>query len=821
MTTVLVIEPRSAAHLSLADLLARVLVDIEITAYEHLEDLEAVLQTSAGDLVVTEYRLDRGDGLDVIRRVHHHWPQLPIVMVTRYGCEQVAAAAIKAGASDYLTGEELERLPTTVRQLLDMARERAERAPDAEGRRSIEEALYRANAELEQRVLERTAALAEANMLLQYELAERRMVEAALRTSERRFRIISELTSDFVYEAEVDRDDRHWIVWANDAMSRVTGYTLDEIVGRGDTRWLIHPDDLPIYDQFIGTLLSGRQETCELRIVIKGGAARRVLVSNHPIHNLDDGRTIGFIGAAQDITERKQNEEQLRFQARLLDTVGQAVVATDPDGRIVYWNRAASELYDWAATDMYGHNLKAMVAEGSTSGQTGDMLRQLQAGIPWQGELLVRRVDGTAFPVLFTDTPLQDDQGQLIGIISSATDITNRRRAEEERLTLERKMLEAQKLESLGVLAGGIAHDFNNMLSVIIGHTGMLKMDLPADSPLRDSAERIDLTAQRAADLTRQMLAYAGKGHSLVQPLDLNALVREMASLLHTSVPKTVTLRTYLSSTVPVFDADPTQLRQLVMNLVINASEAIGQASGTITLTTDVCRIDAPFLDEALLAGEHGPGEYIMLKVADTGGGMDAATAARIFDPFFTTKSTGRGMGLAVAHGVVRRHRGVMHVASTPGHGTTFTVLFPFAEAEQFEAAEPQRSQPDWRGSGTVLVVDDEPDIRTILARTLAQAGFDVHVAADGREALAIFRAQADRIVCVVLDLAMPQIDGFEAFFELRRIKPGVPIVVISGYNANDIKRRFAENPPSEILQKPFALAELHRAVRDAVGHRP
>ncbi|MFH1574644.1 MAG: response regulator [Acidobacteriota bacterium] len=367
-------------------------------------------------------------------------------------------------------------------------------------------------------------------------------------------------------------------------------------------------------------------------------------------------------------------------------------------------------------------------------------------------------------------------------------------------------------------MAGGIAHDFNNLLMAVLGNADLALDELPPMAPARCKLEEIQRACKRAAELARQMLAYSGRGHFVVEPIDAEALVAEMAHLLDVSISKKATLTYNFAEDLPAFDGDAAQIRQVVMNLIVNASEAIGDRSGVITLSTGAMECDRAYLDdvcEILRAdlGEPPPeGLYAYLEVADTGCGMDAETIGKIFDPFFTTKFTGRGLGLSAVLGTMRGHNGVLKISSEVGKGTTFRALFPASEQTAGGFAVPVKDVSGgnaWRGSGTVLLVDDEAAIRPIGKRMLERIGFSVLTAPDGREAMNLFAGHSDEIVCVLLDLTMPKMDGEETFLEMRRVNPDVPIVLCSGYDEQDVSRRFTGKGLAGFIQKPFDMASL------------
>ena len=337
-------------------------------------------------------------------------------------------------------------------------------------------------------------------------------------------------------------------------------------------------------------------------------------------------------------------------------------------------------------------------------------------------------------------------------------------------------------------------------------------------APARRSLEGIEKAARRAADLCRQLLAYSGKGRFLVQPLDLHDLVEEMGHLLSVSISKKVVLKYHFATGLPTVEADATQVRQVVMNLIVNASEAIGDRSGVISLTTGLAHCDEHYLGGCYTAEGIQPGDFVYLEVADTGHGMDKATLDRIFDPFFTTKFTGRGLGLAAVLGIMRGHKGAIKVYSELKRGTTFKLLFPPGELSACKVEEKNGEKQVWKGQGTILVVDDEETVRTLVRRALEYAGFQVVVAEDGREALTQFQQIGKTVALVILDLTMPHLDGEACFRELRQMDPAVSVILSSGYNEQDVVNRFAGKGLAGFIQKPYTSHELIAKVREVLG---
>ena len=387
----------------------------------------------------------------------------------------------------------------------------------------------------------------------------------------------------------------------------------------------------------------------------------------------------------------------------------------------------------------------------------------------------------------------------------------------EERARLEDQIQQAQKLESLGVLAGGIAHDFNNLLMGILGNADMAALDTPPDSPVHDSLDDVKRAAQRAAELCQQMLAYSGRGHFVKEEVSVNDVVENMAHLLQASISKRALLRFDLESNLPLIEADVPQLRQIVMNLVTNASEAIGSQDGEIVISTGNRYCNAEFLNSTYLAEPVPEGDYVWLSVADTGCGMDQDVQEKIFDPFFSTKFTGRGLGLAAVLGIMRGHAGALTVESSPEQGSALTIFFPALEkaTKTFYSLPPV---PESENEDAVLIVDDEEPVRRVAARIVQRAGFNVLTAADGEKALEIFRKESHRIAAVLLDLTMPHMDGNETFHAMRALRQDVRVILSSGYNEEEATARLSQNGLAGFIQKPYEYNELVNKLHEALG---
>jgi signal transduction histidine kinase/ActR/RegA family two-component response regulator len=402
--------------------------------------------------------------------------------------------------------------------------------------------------------------------------------------------------------------------------------------------------------------------------------------------------------------------------------------------------------------------------------------------------------------------------GQATAAVLVLLDVSERKRAEE-------RLREAQKLESIGLLAGGIAHDFNNLLTGILGNASLAQELLPPGSRAASILEGVVTAGERAADLTRQMLAYSGKGRFVVEQVNLSRLAREITNLLRASIAKNVSLQLDLAETLPPVEADAGQMQQVIMNLVLNAAEAIGDRQGTVQVLTAAQTVDERFRFEELDRAEIPLGRYVRLEVRDTGCGMDEATKARIFDPFFSTKFAGRGLGLAAVAGIIRSHGGLIKLTTAPGRGSTFVVLFPAkAAAVETPSFIPPAAVKDEEAARLILIVDDEDVVRRTAASALTFHGYRVRRASSGREGIEILQEENGGISLVLLDLNMPGMSGQETLYELRKLAPDLEVVVSSGYGEEQAMNLFSGQQVSGFIQKPYTSARLLEKIARALG---
>jgi PAS domain S-box-containing protein len=526
---------------------------------------------------------------------------------------------------------------------------------------------------------------------------------------------------------------------------------------------------------------------------------------------------VGAVTTERDETMCALGESEQRATA-LFAQAPDAIFILDGErphvGRLIAANPAAADLYGMRPEELEGRHL---VDFDTVTPRTEIVaaFEKIVSGERIRTEITHARRDGD-----HVDVEMHASAFEVGGhryLLAFDRDVTARKRAEAERKLMEVKLQETQKLESLGLLAGGIAHDFNNLLTGILGNANLARGE-DTDPEIEPYLDQIERSAERAADLCGQMLAYAGKARFEVQHVDLSTAVDDTTVLIRSSIGKHVTLDFALARDLPSIEGDLTQVRQIIMNLVLNASEAIEDRPGRIRITTGTMTADRAYLSATHLAPDLPPGRYVFLEVSDTGRGMSRETQSRIFDPFFSTKFTGRGLGLAAVIGIVRSHRGALRVESEEGRGSTFRLLLPAStHATRAEAASRTPEQA-WRGTGVALVIDDEPAVRHVAQRMLGAFGFEVVTAASGQEALARLRERPQAFAVVLLDLTMPGMSGDETYQHLRTIRTDLPVVLMSGFSHQEAAARFDGHVLAGFLQKPFRLERLREIVRSAVA---
>jgi two-component system, cell cycle sensor histidine kinase and response regulator CckA len=652
-----------------------------------------------------------------------------------------------------------------------------------------------------------------------------------LRESQERLSLVLEGSEDGFWDwdmrtGRIERSAR----WAS-----MIGYSVAEIEANIEGgRALVHPDDLAEYDELQERL--NRAETdrydIEYRMRAKSGSWRWIHDRGKVVARQSDRTPLRMAGTHTDITQRKQTEAALFESQALLRRSAQLLEQTQAAAHIggweldlrtdqMYWTRETYRIYETSPEEFKPSRsalLSFYLAE-SRNALAAAIDQVVQHGTPFALDLDLHSARGRAIRVhAIGAADVQD--GAVVKIYGSFRDITSEHAAEQDREKLRLKMLDAQKLESLGVLAGGIAHDFNNLLTVILANASFAREDGHAGD---ERLANIEIAARRAADLCRQMLAYAGKGTFLVERIDLATLVRETAQLLRVSISKKARLELTLAADLPPVGGDVSQLRQVVMNLVINASDALGDSPGDIYISARRARPEAP-TNGVIHSFDLPAGECICLEVSDTGHGMSPATLARIFDPFFTTKFAGRGLGLAAVLGIVRAHRGALTVQSELGCGSTFRLFLPTAAPAHTPVAPalPRASAANRPAPGaTVLIADDEDGVLDAADSVLRHAGYNTVLAHNGIEAVAKFSANPSAFAVVLFDLTMPGLDGAEVLRAIRTINTTTPALVMSGFSEQDVFERLGGLGDVAIVRKPFTRETLVSRVSEVLGGHP
>ncbi len=628
---------------------------------------------------------------------------------------------------------------------------------------------------------------------------------------------------DSLQETVFVLDNNGIIRYLSGAVRTLSGYEPDIFLNHPFLRFILHEDRPEVHRRFDRLSRGERISPAIFRIRIRGGERRWVRAS---IQSLIQGETFqGARGVLSDLTEIKRAEEVIALSEdryrRLFHNTSDAVYLweVDSDGnpaRCIEVNDVALRMTGYSRSEMLKMTPRDLET-AEMAGRIPAVMQKLAKSGRATFEMVHRSKSGETIPVEI-NAHLFSIQNRKV-ILSVTRDIRDRKRAEQEKKELEEQLRESQKLESLGLLAGGIAHDFNNLLVGILGTSSLLLEELPEDSPMRESVGTIFRSAKRAADLTHQMLAYVGKGHFHVEQIDLAATVREMANLLESSLPKKGRFVLDLEPDLPMIEADVAQINQLVMNLVINAAEALGDDVGTVTLQLRKRSVDRDEFGRMKFGENAKPGSYVEMIAEDTGIGMDETTLNRIFDPFFTTKFTGRGLGLAVVFGIVRSLHAALEVESSFGRGTRFRILFPAVSTPvSGRTAAPEPPDTAAGESGRILIVDDEEAVRSVAKALLERAGHSVVIAGEGEEAIRII-TRDKHFTAILLDLMMPRMNGDEVARKLIQLGCTAPIILSSGYNEKEAQSRFDEQGLTAFLQKPYTYEELIRTI-NAVHQR-
>ncbi len=688
----------------------------EICRITRRSEYHAAIALGNFELILSDYSLPDFDGLSAMGLARAMWPDKPFIFVSGTIGEELAIEALKRGAIDYVSKDRPNRLIPAIR-----------------------------------------------GAITHYaEIARRRRTEEALRQNQERFRQITENVADMI--AVLDLEGRR--IYVNPAYNSILG---DPAALRGTVSFNeIHPDDRErIREIFAETVRTGIGRRSEYRFLLADGTVRYI-ESQASVIREANGRIVNVLVVSRDMTERLTIERRLRNQAALLDKARDAIIATDVDFRISYWNPSAERLYGWSADEVMGRELSALDL-GFEAVRFKAARDQLFATGEWRGNFTLQAKAGHTVQVESTWSLVLGDDGESQSILVIDTDVTEKKR-------LETQLLQAQRVESIGTLTGGIAHDLNNVIAPILMGTGLLKPRLtnPADCRL---VETMEASARHGADLIQQLLTFARGALGERNEVNLAALLRSIDPLIRQTLRDNIQFKLVAAADAKTVLADATQLKQVILNLCLNARDAMPHG-GRLTIQVDNVLVDGT-LRRRVTDGKSGP--HVCLSVTDTGTGIPPLLIEKIFDPFFTTKDVGKGtgLGLSTVHGIVKGHEGFLNVESEVGRGTTFSIYLPTLLASPApEAGAARVESPRGRGE-TIMVLEPDPSVQAMMESLLEFQGYRVMTAGDGREGLALIRAHSGPVAAVVVNLTMPQWNGPELIAALHTLSPGMRIIAM------------------------------------------
>jgi PAS domain S-box-containing protein len=722
------------------------------------EFIEA-LRGDGHDLIISDFSLPSYDGLSALAAARELSPATPFIFFSGTIGEEVAVESLKNGAVDYVLKQKPHRLGAAVRRALRNAAEKM----------------------------------------------KLKTAEQALRESEERFRVVARATNDVVWEWRVQGNQ----VWFSSNFETCFGHAVEN-TGFPSEQWFdfIHPDDKAKVVSGIAGLLAtgGKVWWSEYRIRRANGSYAHIFDRASVIYDAA-GKPQRMVGVKIDMSERKQAEEKILEQAALLDKAQDAIIVCKLDREIVFWSRGAERIYGWTSAEAVGNNIRRLFFGSANPPELLEAVKSMDTKGEWMGELHELTKSGRQVIVHCRSTMVRDDRGEPKSLLIINTDIT-------EHKQLEEQFLRAQRLESLGALVSGIAHDLNNTLvPIIIGVEILKTQSLSEDAT--SMVNTMESSARRSADMVKQMLLFARGGESVKSLIRPDQLVKEMGKMITDTFPKSIDCRVRNGKNLHGIVAIPTQIHQVLMNLCVNARDAMSE-KGTLTLTVENARISA---EAAARQPGARPGEFVCISVGDTGTGIPADQLGKIFKAFFTTKAPGKGtgLGLSTCQSIVKSHEGFITVHSEVGKGTEFKVYLPAADAKPPEqVVEGKPALPAGKGE-RILVVDDEGSILAMTRAALENYGYAVTTAVSGMEAISRFREDPDAFNLVITDYAMPFMDGPALIPVLRKIRPDIKIVMTTGAE-DQIKKLSQDVKIDGFVLKPFSTEGLLSVTHRALG---
>ncbi len=721
----------------------------------------AELEKQHYDLIFSDFSLPSFDGMLALSHAQEKAPDVPFIFISAAMGEERAIDSLKRGATDYVLKQRLSRLVHVVQRALKEKEDHA----------------------------------------------RRRRAEEALQKSEQKLRAIIETSSDWIWES--DREGR--ITFSNEAFTSITGYPVSDILGKPILPFL-HKEDAFAFSADFPTCIVQKKgwRGRRMRWLHKEGNYRWLESSASPIVD-EQGNVAGFRGVDRDITERIRAEESLRLSEErfrlITENATDLIALVDLRARRLYVSPSYATLLGEPEA-LVGTDAFREVHPDDQERVRSAFEATVQSGKSFRIECRMVARDGSTRHIEAQGNVIHAREGIPTNVVIVSRDITERKRLEEQ-------LLHAQKMESIGTLAGGIAHDFNNILGILLGYTSVLAQGRSDRETVVKNTEAMTAAIQRGAALVRQLLTFARKSEANLGPVSLNAVAQEVAEMCAHTFPKTISIETHLAPKLPVILADHNQVHQAMLNLCVNARDAM-QEHGSLSITTGVVDADAlrtRFPD----ATGHG---YVRLSVSDTGGGIDETTKARIFEPFFTTKEKGKGtgLGLAMVYGVVKSHQGFIDVESEPHKGTTFHLYFPIpTPGSSPQVVEQSAAQETTGGNETILLAEDEPALFELVKALLEERGYTVLGARDGVEAVEQFKKHAAEIDLVLIDLGLPKLSGWEAFQKMQEVRPNLAGVVATGYVDPDQRSEMLTRGVREFVDKPYSPQQLLRKIRDVL----